>query len=95
MAVWHVLTKQATDRFAEPERVARKFVQFSAKLGKANRPEGQTTARYVRVQLDRLGLGSELTTIALGKHVTLNLPPAQGAGVSPADTVDNSTPLST
>jgi transposase len=78
VAVWHVLTKQATDRFAEPERVARKFVQFSARLGKANRPDGQTTARYVRAQLERLGLGNDLTSIALGKQVTLNLPPAQG-----------------
>jgi transposase len=94
VAVWHVLTKQATDRFAEPERVARKFAHFSAKLGKANRPDGQTTARYVRMQLDRLGIGSELSTIALGKQVTLNLPPAQGAGVSSVSSVDDSTPLS-
>jgi transposase len=91
VAVWHVLTKQSTDRFAEPERVARKFVQFSARLGKANRPDGQTTAQYVRVQLDRLGLGSELTSIALGKQVTLNLPPAQVASASSVSSVDDQT----
>jgi len=83
VAVWHVLTKQSADRFADSERVARKFVQFSARLGKANRPEGQTTAQYVRAQLDRLGLGSELNSIQLGRQTTLRLPPPQAASTAP------------
>ena len=83
VAVWHVLTKQSADRFAEPERVARKFVQFSGQLGKANRPDGQTTAQYVRAQLDRLGLGSELSSIPLGTQRRLNLPPAPVTSAAP------------
>jgi len=83
VAVWHVLTKQSADRFADSERVARKFVQFSARLGKANRPEGQTTAQYARAQLDRLGLGSELNSIQLGRQTTIRLPPPQAASTAP------------
>jgi len=83
VAVWHVLTKQSADRFAESDRVARKLAQFSARLGKANRPNRQTTAQYVRAQLDRLELGSELSSIQLGKKISLNLPPAQAASVLP------------
>jgi transposase len=77
VAVWHVLSKQSADRFAEPQRVARKFVAFSGQLGKANRPDGQSTAQYVRTQLDRLAMGSELNRLPLGKQRILTLPPTQ------------------
>lgn len=29
VAVWHVLTENVADRFAEPQRVARKLMQFT------------------------------------------------------------------
>jgi transposase len=89
VAVWHVLTKHSADRFAEPERVARKFVQFSGRLGKANRPAGQTTAQYVRAQLDRLELGSELNSLKLVKQTSIGLPPAHAS--VPPDHLDGQT----
>jgi len=79
VAVWHVLTEGCADRYAEPERVARKLMQFAYRLGQANRPQGQTTAQYVRQQLDRLGLGADLTLIRWGADKVISLPPSNQA----------------
>jgi len=76
VAVWHVLTKGCADRYAQPERLARKFMQHAYCLGKANRPAGLTTAAYVRQQLDALGVGAELTEIPWGKKKPIALPPS-------------------
>jgi hypothetical protein len=76
VAVWHVLTKKGADRFAEPQRVASKLVQHAYRLGAAGRPAGVTCGQYVRQQLDRLGLGAELTAIRWGSR-TIALPPSQ------------------
>jgi transposase len=76
VAVWHVLTKRCADRFADPELVARKLLDHSERLGKANRPAGQTRAEYVREHLDRLGIGADLTAIQRGKR-TIVLPPSR------------------
>jgi hypothetical protein len=78
VAVWHVLSKGCADRYADPERVARKLMRHTLRLGKANRPKGQTTAQYVREQLDRLGVGAELTEIPWGsKKKPIPLPPSR------------------
>jgi len=78
VAVWHVLTKDAPDRFAEPVSVARKLMSFAHTLGKVNRPAGQTAAQYVRYHLDRLGLGAELTEIPWGTIKSpVPLPPSR------------------
>lgn len=79
VAVWHVLTKSCADRYAEPERVARKLMQFAYRLGQANRPQDQTTAQYVRQQLDRLGLGADLSLIRWGARKVISLPPSHQA----------------
>jgi transposase len=76
VVVWHVLTKGEADRHAQPERLARKFMQHTYRLGKANRPAGQTTAAYVREQLDALGVGAELTEIPWGRKKPIALPPS-------------------
>jgi transposase len=77
VVVWHLLTHQSLDQHAEPERLARKFMQVAYILGKANRPVGQSTAQYVRQQLDRLEIGAELNEIPWGnKKPTLPLPPS-------------------
>lgn len=75
VAVWHVLTKGEADRFAEPERVARKLLNYTYKVGRRNRRQGQSTAEYVREQLDRLGLGAELQSLAHGQRA-IPLPPS-------------------
>jgi transposase len=77
VAVWHVLTHEAADRFADPERVARKFMNHAYTLGRENRPAGQSVGEYVRAQLDQLQIGQAVNEIAHGKARTVKLPPAQ------------------
>lgn len=76
VAVWHVLNEGCADRFAEPTLVARKLLAYAERLGKANRPAGQTRAEYVREQLDRLGIGADLQVIRRGKRI-ITLPPSR------------------
>ena len=75
MAVWHVLTKAEADRFAEPARVARKLLTYTYLVGRVNRRPGQSTAQWVREQLDRLKLGAKLTEIDHGRR-PIALPPS-------------------
>jgi transposase len=77
VAVWHVLTKQEADRFADPQRVARKMMTQAYALGRANRPAGQSVGQYVRQQLDRLALGQTVEVVAHGQARTVKLPPSQ------------------
>ena len=77
VSVWYVLTSEESDRFAEPEMVARKLLQYAYTLGKANRPASQRPGQYVRHHLDRLGLGADLTAIPWGaKKKPRPLPPS-------------------
>jgi transposase len=77
VAIWFVLSTDQTDRFAVPQYIARKLFQHAYCLGKANRTAGQSTAQYVRAQLDALGLGAKLTEVAWGaKKKPLPLPPS-------------------
>jgi transposase len=77
VTVWNVLTKQVADRFADPELVARKLFQHAYKLGSQNRPKDQSTAAFVRQQLDRLGLGADLDAVRWGiKKAPIKLPPS-------------------
>jgi transposase len=76
VAVWHVLTENQADRFAQPEHVARKLLNYTYKVGRTNRRPGQSTAEYVREQLDRLQMGADLAGIAHGRR-TIPLPPSQ------------------
>ncbi len=75
VAVWYILAQHKTDRFAEPDRVAQKFLKFAYQLGKENRP-GQSAAQFVRQRLDALALGQELTQIAWGSKKPIPLPPS-------------------
>lgn len=78
VSVWHVLTHQTADRHADPTRVARKLLQHAYRLGSANRPKGQAPAQYVRLHLDRLSLGADLTAVPWGqKKKPIPLPPKQ------------------
>jgi transposase len=76
VVVWHVLTDGEADRFADPELVARKLLAHAERLGQTGRPTGQTAGAYVRTQLDRLGLGAELTHIQRGRKQRVLMPPA-------------------
>ncbi len=91
VAVWHILTNDCPDRFADPECVARKLLKHAHRLGHARRPQGQSVAQYVRHHLDRLGLGAELTSLPWGKTRRIHLPPSQLA--AEANRTPNSLPL--
>jgi transposase len=84
VAVWHVLSKECADRYAQPQLVARKLLAHTERLGKANRPAGQSRAAYVRQQLDRLGLGADLVAIQRGQR-TIALPPSRLVATLAAD----------
>jgi transposase len=76
IAVWHILAEDESDRFAEAPIVARKLMQIAYRLGKDNRQD-QTASQFVRQQLDRLGLGMELTHIPWGgRKKPIPLPPS-------------------
>jgi hypothetical protein len=71
-----VLTEEVADRFAEPEQVACSFFAHAYRVGVRNLPDGLSARAYTRRELDRLGLGAEITKIPWGtKHV--HLPPSQ------------------
>ena len=80
VSVWHILSAEEADRYAQPEQVARFLAFHGYRLGKEHRPAGQTVPEYVRSQLDRLQLGLELERVKLGTK-TLRLPPSS---LSPA-----------
>jgi transposase len=77
VAVWHVLTEGTVDKYADPERVARKFLTHAERLGRRHRPAGQSAAAYVREQLDRLQIGAELTAIRRSATRAPKLPPSR------------------
>jgi transposase len=78
VAVWYVLAQQIPDRFAQPQSVARKFLQFAYLIGQANRPAGLTPAGFARQQLDRLGLAADLSAVPWGqKKHPVPLPPSR------------------
>lgn len=77
VAVWHVLTKDTVDCHAQPYQVARSLMVYGYRLGRRYRPDGQSVPQFVRTQLDRLGIGAELTTLAKGPSTVLRLPPSQ------------------
>jgi len=67
LVVWHVLTKHVADREAVPEKVAGKFLEWSWKLGRANRA-GMDSGTFIRQELRRLQLGDNITAISRGKR---------------------------
>lgn len=87
VVVWHVLSGEKADRTSSPERIARKLLQHAYRLGRDNRPKGQTAAAYVREQMDRLGVGAELEAIPRGQR-SVPLPPSRLGGSGDGETVE-------
>src|SRR4051794_34808434 len=75
VSVWHILSAEQADRYAQPAQVARFIAFHGYRLGKEHRPDGQTVPAYVRSQLDRLQMGINLEQVKLGTR-TLRLPPS-------------------
>jgi transposase len=76
VAVWHVLTEQVADRFADPQNVARSFLNHAYNIHARNLPKEQSAPAFVREQLDRLGLGKDLQKISRGSKL-IQLPPSK------------------
>lgn len=68
-----MLTKEAADKYANPTQVACSMFAFAHKVRVKNLPEGQSTLRFTRNQLDRPKIGQEVKKI-LGGTKTFNLP---------------------
>lgn len=79
VAVWHILTKAEADCHAVPQQVATSLFTLAHRVRARNLPDGQSALQFTRNQLDRLGIGEEVTTIPWGsKH--FKLPPSQLTG---------------
>jgi len=76
VTVWYILAQHKTDRFAQPEAIAQKYLKFAYQLGKENRPAGQSAAQFVRQRLDALQLGQELSRIARDSKKPIPMPPS-------------------
>jgi hypothetical protein len=76
VAVWHILTEQLADRFADPQNVARSFLNHAYNIHARNLPKEQSAPAFVREQLDRLGLGKDLQKISRGSKL-IQLPPSK------------------
>ena len=75
VAVWHILSEETAARHADAQQVACAFFAHAYRLGVRNLPGGLSALAYTRQQLDRLGLGAELTSLPWGsKHY--KLPPS-------------------
>jgi transposase len=81
VTVWHVLTENAADRFADPRDVACSLFLHAYRV-KVKNLGGRSAKQFTRQQLDRLGIGQELAVIPWGtKKVKLppsSLPPEKG-----------------
>ncbi|MFQ5944522.1 MAG: IS110 family transposase [Anaerolineales bacterium] len=67
VAVWYVLTQRTSDRHADPDKVAFKYIMWSWKLDDVKR-NGMSTRQWARYHLMRLQLGEDLTHIMRGGH---------------------------
>jgi transposase len=75
VVVWHVLTKEVADRHAIPVDVARSFFRLAYRGGVRHLPKGEGALTFTRRQLDRLGIGQELTILPWGSK-QFKLPPS-------------------
>jgi transposase len=76
VTVWHVLSKECADRYAIPQQVACSLFRLAYQVGVSNLPDGLSALEFTRQQLDRLGIGQEVTQIPWGsKH--FKLPPSK------------------
>jgi transposase len=66
VAIWHILTKAEADRYAVPQAVATSLFTLAHRVRVQNLPEGQSALEFTRNQLDRLGIGQEVTHIPWG-----------------------------
>ena len=66
VVVWHLLTKNVLVHEADPDRLARKFLEFAYSMQKEER--GKSAQEFVRERLDLLGVGGEMEFIRQGRR---------------------------
>ncbi len=81
VVVWHVWHDREPDQHTDAGTVARKMMTWAEQGGKAMR-HGLTATQFVRLQLDRLGLGQDVIEFHYGSR-DYKLP--QPGSVKPAD----------
>ena len=81
VVIWQVLTAQAVDRRADPERVAKYLMNWASQHRLSNQHLGSRRPLFVRQQLDRLGIGQDLQGFKWGS-VYFKLPPSSLAAWS-------------
>ncbi len=74
VVVWHVWHDHEADQHVDAVATARKMMTWAEQGGKAMHPDLSAT-QFVRLQLDRLGVGQDLTMLHYGSH-DYPLPPA-------------------
>jgi transposase len=76
MVVWHLLTKEAADKFANPTQVACSVFAFAHRVRARNLPNGLSALQFTRNQMDRLGIGQEVLIVPWGTK-RFKLPPSK------------------
>ena len=76
IAVWHVLQKEVADRHADPRDVACSLFAQAYRVKVKNLPNKMSAKEWTRYELDRLGIGADLTEIPWGTR-TVKLPPSR------------------
>ena len=68
VAVWHVLTEEAVDRYAVDLKVAHAFFAFAYRVGVRNLPDGLIAKTFVRQQAAArsIGVGTGADRVPVG-----------------------------
>ncbi|MFZ5887376.1 MAG: IS110 family transposase [Chloroflexota bacterium] len=75
VAVWHILSKNAVDKHADVRSVACSLFNTAYRMRVRNLPQGLSAKQWVRRELDRLGIGREISQFRWGTK-TEKLPPS-------------------
>jgi hypothetical protein len=75
VVVWHAWHNAEVDQHTDTLAIARKLMTWAEQGGKAMQST-LTATQFVRLQLDRLGIGHELTELHNGSHAYA-LPPTE------------------
>ena len=76
IAVWHILTKEVVDRHADARNVACSLFAHAYRVRVSNLPDKMSAREWTRHELDRLGIGMDLTEIPWGSK-KVKLPPSR------------------
>lgn len=74
VSVWHVLSRKELDRYAIPEKVARRVYIYVNDLGSVNREKGVTAPMETRRYLDLLNVAQDVEYIQWTKKIKVELP---------------------